>query len=138
MIRRPPRSTRTDTLFPYTTLFRSNANFRSVDPIVQMLNRMRPDLPQMVSDPDALGEARVFHTNAWPGVRRTGQGGGHWTGDTSADAARAYFSHIKERLGGEGRSEEHTSELPSLMSISNDGFCLQKKKSHIHTTHSHL
>ncbi|HEY9579567.1 MAG TPA: UvrD-helicase domain-containing protein [Rhizorhapis sp.] len=79
-----------------------NANFRSVDPIVQMLNRMRPDLPQMVSDPDALGEARVFHTNAWPGVRRTGQGGGHWTGDTSADAARAYFSHIKERLGGEG------------------------------------
>src|SRR3546814_8831535 len=54
-----------------------NANFRSVDPIVQMLNRMRPDLPQMVSDPDALGEARVFHTNAWPGVRRTGQGGGH-------------------------------------------------------------
>src|SRR3546814_7126201 len=52
--------------------------------------------------PDALGEARVFHTNAWPGVRRTGQGGGHWTGDTSADAARAYFSHIKERLGGEG------------------------------------
>src|SRR3546814_4886132 len=67
-----------------------------------MLNRMRPDLPQMVSDPDALGEARVFHTNAWPGVRRTGQGGGHWTGDTSADAARAYFSHIKELLGGEG------------------------------------
>src|SRR3546814_3449753 len=89
-----------------------NANFRSVDPIVQMLNRMRPDLPQMVSDPDALGEARVFHTNAWPGVRRTGQGGGHWTGDTSADAARAYFSHIKER------SEEHTSELQTIMRIS--------------------
>lgn len=79
-----------------------NANFRSADPIVQVLNRMRPDLPQMVSDPDAPGEARVFHTNAWPGVRRTGQGGGHWTGDTSADAARAYFSHIKEQLGGEG------------------------------------
>jgi DNA helicase-2/ATP-dependent DNA helicase PcrA len=44
-----------------------NANFRSVDPIVQMLNRMRPDLPQMVSDPGAPGEARVFHANAWPG-----------------------------------------------------------------------
>lgn len=79
-----------------------NANFRSVAPIVQMLNRMRPNLPQMVSDPDAPGEARVFHTNAWLGVRRTGQGGGHWTGDTSADAARAYFGHIKRRLGGEG------------------------------------
>ncbi|MCZ4343951.1 UvrD-helicase domain-containing protein [Sphingomonadaceae bacterium G21617-S1] len=79
-----------------------NANFRSVDAIVQMLNRMRPALPQMVSDPDALGEARVFHTNGWPGVRRTGQGGGHWTGDTSPEAARAYFQHIKTRLVDEG------------------------------------
>src|SRR3546814_5030769 len=100
--------------------------------------------------PDALGEARVFHTNAWPGVRRTGQGGGHWTGDTSADAARAYFSHIKERLGGEGwafavgktkilmlshsalareqSSEEHTSELQSLMRISYAAFC--RKQTH--------
>jgi DNA helicase-2/ATP-dependent DNA helicase PcrA len=78
-----------------------NANFRSVDAIVQMLNRMRPALPQMVSDPDAPGEARVFHTNAWPGVRRTGQGGGHWTGDTSPEAAKTYFNHIKARLAGE-------------------------------------
>jgi DNA helicase II / ATP-dependent DNA helicase PcrA len=79
-----------------------NANFRSVEPIVKVLNRMRPDLPQMVSDPAAPGEARVFHTNAWRGVRRTGQGGGHWTGDTSPEAAQAYFMHIKERLAGEG------------------------------------
>ena len=50
-----------------------NANFRSVDSIVQVLNRMRPELPQMASDPEALGEARVFHTNNWQGVRRTGQ-----------------------------------------------------------------
>lgn len=49
-----------------------NANFRSADPIVQMLNRMRPDLPQMVSDPDAPGEARVFHNNAWPGLALLG------------------------------------------------------------------
>lgn len=79
-----------------------NANFRSVAPIVQVLNNMRSDLPQMVSDPDALGEARVFHTNAWPGIRRTGRGGGHWTGDTSADAARDYFTHVKRRLSSEG------------------------------------
>lgn len=79
-----------------------NANFRSVDAIVQVLNRMRPGLPQVVSDPEALGEARVFHTNNWPGVRRTGQGGGHWTGDTSPEAARAYFKHVKERLASEG------------------------------------
>lgn len=79
-----------------------NANFRSSEPIVQMLNRMRPDLPQMVSVPGSSGEARIFHTNAWPGERRTGTGGGHWTGDTSPEAASAYFSHIKERLEGEG------------------------------------
>lgn len=79
-----------------------NANFRSVDAIVQVLNRMRPALPQMVSDPDAPGEARVFHTNNWTGERRTGQGGGHWTGDTSAEAARAYFQHVKARLIDEG------------------------------------
>lgn len=79
-----------------------NANFRSVDAIVQVLNRMRPALPQMVSDPDAPGEARVFHTNNWTGERRTGQGGGHWKGDTSAEAARAYFHHVKARLIDEG------------------------------------
>src|SRR3546814_19321021 len=80
-----------------------NANFRSVDPIVQMLNRMRHDLPQMVSDPDALGEARVFHTNAWAGGGRTGQGGGHWTRDKRADAGRSSFSHITDGSAGSGK-----------------------------------
>ena len=63
---------------------------------------MRPELQQMVSDPGAIGEARVFHTNDWPGLRRTGQGGGHWTGDTSPEAARSYFQHLKARLANEG------------------------------------
>lgn len=79
-----------------------NANFRSVNAIVQVLNRMRPELPQMVSDPDAPGEARVFHTNNWQGERRTGQGGGHWKDDTSPEAARAYFQHVKARLVDDG------------------------------------
>lgn len=79
-----------------------NANFRSVNAIVEVLNRMRPDLPQQVSDPDAPGEARVFHTNDWPGQRRTGQGGGHWTGDTSPEASQAYFQLVKDRLSDEG------------------------------------
>ena len=79
-----------------------NANFRSAEPIVAVLNRMRPDLEQIPSDPDAPGEARIFHTNAWPGQRRTGQGGGHWTGDTSPEAARAYLDHLKQRLSDEG------------------------------------
>lgn len=78
-----------------------NANFRSTAPIVQVLNRMRPALPQMVRDPAMPGEARVFHTNLWPGERRTGQGG-HWTGDTTPEAAKAYFAHIKHRLATEG------------------------------------
>lgn len=79
-----------------------NANFRSTDRIVQVLNRMRPALPQIAHDPEMLGEARVFHTNRWAGTRRTGQGGGHWTGDTSPEAARAYFAHIKHQLAAEG------------------------------------
>jgi len=79
-----------------------HANFRSVDQIVQVLNRMRPDLPQMASDPAAEGEARVFHTNNWSGQRRTGVGGGHWTGDTSPEAARAYLQHVKDQLAAEG------------------------------------
>src|SRR3546814_3640207 len=52
-----------------------NATFRSAGPIVSMLNRMRPELPQISSDADAPGDARLFHTNEWPGHRRTGQGG---------------------------------------------------------------
>jgi DNA helicase-2/ATP-dependent DNA helicase PcrA len=87
---------------PALEVIDKNANFRSVDAIVRMLNSMRPALPQTVSDPAAPGEARIFHTNDWPGVRRAGQGGGHWTGDTSPEAARAYFDHVKARLTGEG------------------------------------
>lgn len=83
-------------------IINKQANFRSVGPIVQVLNRMRPDLPQMVSDPAAQGEARVFHTNNWPGQRRTGAGGGHWTGDTNPEAARAYFHHLKNQLTADG------------------------------------
>lgn len=132
-----------------------NANFRSVDPIVQVLNRMRPDLPQMVSEPDAPGEARVFHTNAWSGVRRTGQGGGHWTGDTSPEAARAYFSHIKERLSDEGwdfavgktkilmlshsvlAREQGYASIPSIYGQFNDPW-LKKDDPHIKFLADHL
>src|SRR3546814_3744672 len=79
MIRRPPRSTRTDTLFPYTTLFRSAEH------------------------------------------RHKKQTGG-----------RGQFGHVVIRVDplprGAGRSEEHTSELQSLMRISYAVFCLKKKK----------
>src|SRR3546814_3083078 len=89
MLRRPPRSTRTDTLFPYTTLFRS--------PLVGRERCAR----------QPAGEA----------------------GERASDR----IQHVDERgvaAGrlGEPRSEEHTSELQSLMRISYAVFCLKKKK----------
>src|SRR3546814_1954266 len=92
MIRRPPRSTRTDTLFPYTTLFRS---------------------PQ--DRPGALRRAAPLLR--WPGARRGRRGAGQAPARRRSGAA-----------GVGGRSEEHTSELQSLMRISYAVFCLKKKK----------
>src|SRR3546814_17545624 len=85
MLRRPPRSTRTDTLFPYTTLFRSS----------RLSDRGNPKA-------------------AWSVVRsRSRQFGGQGVGGIAR---------------GRPRSEEHTSELQSLMRISYAVFCLKKKK----------
>src|SRR3546814_6640433 len=100
MIRRPPRSKRTDTLFPSTTLFRSAPGARTED------ERQRRDAPAPAS-----GEA--------------GGSGGH----TARRRARGRGSGRQGR-GGAGRlarSEEHTSELQSLMRISYAVFCLKKK-----------
>src|SRR3546814_7471587 len=88
MIRRPPRSTRTDTLFPYTTLFRSDRRQRPVAVLAAQLHVA--DQPVVVA----------------VGVEQ-----------------RAVLRH---RLAV-GRSEEHTSELQSLMRISYAVFCLKKK-----------
>src|SRR3546814_1887496 len=94
MIRRPPRSTRTDTLFPYTTLFRS---LRRPDALSERLAEVRLDTSEAVTF--ALERAaEVFDLREL---------------DAAAD----------ERL----RSEEHTSELQSLMRISYAVFCLKKK-----------
>src|SRR3546814_12983556 len=100
MIRRPPRSTRTDTLFPYTTLFRSVSARRSS----AVRDRRRPagaGLGAAVADFAAGASAAGVVAN---GLRRAVRG----------------FAHQ--------RSEEHTSELQSLMRISYAVFCLKKKK----------
>src|SRR3546814_7689175 len=81
MIRSPPRSTRTDTLFPYTTLFRS------------------------------------------PVSTRTSPG--------NSSGTQAAFPIIGKPLAARPRSEEHTSELQSLMRISYAVFCLKKKKGYL-------
>src|SRR3546814_9205675 len=97
MVRRPPRSTRTDTLFPYTTLVRSGAG------------RSRGGRPAAVHGADPRGPAA--------GISGAVAGG--------EDLLRP----VGDRAAGqERRSEEHTSELQSLMRISYAVFCLKKKK----------
>src|SRR3546814_5493197 len=97
MIRRPPRSTRTDTLFPYTTLFRSRRR-RNRSPCRRAWRTWR--------------RSRTV-AGAWPPAAPTG----------GAPALRPF-----RRRWRRYRSEEHTSELQSLMRISYAVFCLKKKK----------
>src|SRR3546814_4799445 len=94
MIRRPPRSTRTDTLFPYTTLFRST--------FVSLLGLE-----------EARAKARALTTSAQGRLDRFGP---------PAAVLQALAEFVITR-----RSEEHTSELQSLMRISYAVFCLKKK-----------
>src|SRR3546814_4861987 len=94
MIRRPPRSTRTDTLFPYTTLFRSQVR---LDPGFRRGTASGTDLSRRANPPRRLRDAG---------------------------------------LGGRRRSEEHTSELQSLMRISYAVFCLKKKKINSYEEHT--
>ena len=75
------------------------ANFRSVPAVVNALNRIRPDLPQKVSDPNAPGTAKAYHSNGFDGQRQTG---GHWTGDLPPDDAHAHLRALRERLTSAG------------------------------------
>src|SRR3546814_8269138 len=100
MVRLPPRSTRTDTLFPFTTLFRSS---------LQRMSHLRQVLPRSVQ-PSA---GRLL-------------------------LQQRQFGDCPQRLGAV-RSEEHTSELQSLMRISYAVFCLQKKNNkRTNTTTLHI
>src|SRR3546814_4277263 len=99
MIRRPPRSTRTDTLFPYTTLFRSDS--RKGSPIQERANADRDGGVGIVGTLPEKGCARELGT------------------------------HARLPAGASRRSEEHTSELQSLMRISYAVLCLKKKMSHL-------
>ena len=75
------------------------ANFRSVPDIVNVLNRIRPDLPQQVNDPTATGTAKVYHSNNFVGNRRTG---GQWAGDLPAEDAHKYFIALQQQLRTSG------------------------------------
>src|SRR3546814_3088482 len=126
MIRRPPRSTRTDTLFPYTTLFRSRARARArfadrAGPAGLLRRRRRPRRAVNAAAADSDRLTRFLLDRA--GVRGVRVHlGDSWTQIRERDD---YPLAVAELLG---RSEEHTSELQSLMRISYAVFCLKKKK----------
>ncbi|MEG0868912.1 MAG: UvrD-helicase domain-containing protein [Hafnia sp.] len=86
------------------------ANFRSDKIIVDALNRMRPELPQCVKDPEATGLVRVFHTNNWQGVRQKGV---HWSGDLPLSEGQATLERVKTTLQQDGWdfSPNHTKIL---------------------------
>src|SRR3546814_3429014 len=109
MIRRPPRSTRTDTLFPYTTLFRSGEAERAKKVIQNLLSFARKHSP----------EKEVIQINDI--LEKT-----------------LGLTDYEMRKNGVKRSEEHTSELQSLMRISYAVFCLKKKRNNRCTTKTHL
>src|SRR3546814_4778730 len=119
MIRRPPRSTRTDTLFPYTTLFRSLAIHPSAGG--QHSHGCRPSsFPYLLCDPQVVGAKESDEIGIAPaaGQKRLRDG---------RNAIGLYHSDAG-RVAKRRRSEEHTSELQSLMRISYAVFCLKKKK----------
>src|SRR3546814_1473631 len=119
MNRRPPRSTRTDTLFPYTTLFRS-CELHGRGPGVVSHRGREPDAHGLFAAGHATGERELL-------------------GPFDAD-------QLRQDDGAGHRSEEHTSELQSLMRISYAVFCLKKKnkthnnnrlpKQHTENTHT--
>lgn len=125
------------------TVIGKQANFRSVSAIVDCLNRMRPELPQFVVDPEEEGSVRIFHTNNWTGPRLTGN---HWKGDLPTEAADSALQAVISHLTQDGwdlssektkilmlthrglASKQGYSSIPSVFSY-NDSFT---KKEHPH------
>src|SRR3546814_8354962 len=140
MIRRPPRSTRTDTLVPYTPLFRSHRLLgaavlrgpagRAVGGALHACRHHRPPLPG--------GRGRGFRhgglaPSVLPGSEIAESEIAGWEIGSSSEAAGSRVGPTRSPRSprekeGRPRSEEHTSELQSLMRISYAVFCLKKKK----------
>src|SRR3546814_3621041 len=152
MIRRPPRSTRTDTLFPYTTLFRSKGRQRPYTSNLLPDSTVVPGQKQLsivLAGRQEISDTSVLEID------------GHFTHRTTArcisptSAAVSISCYRQGSVVASGvdswsvspafRSEEHTSELQSLMRISYAVFCLKKTKTYqqptsqatIHDKHSH-
>src|SRR3546814_2867564 len=125
MLRRPPRSTRSDTLFPYTTLFRSSIRL-ACSLSCRVSSTSATPLPSVPSASTAV-ELESASTNVeCAAVVRSPSAR---SGGKCATAARAPPQLTISRCGpSDIGSEEHTSELQSLMRISYAVFCLKKKK----------
>src|SRR3546814_6298977 len=112
MIRRPPRSTRTDTLFPYTTLFRSD--IESIQLALESVSRAGVRSPRLDLNHRGIGRALI---DADPALAE-------WAARIFDLLSEKDIPGLDELLS---RSEEQTSELQSLMRISYAVFCLKKK-----------
>src|SRR3546814_9864375 len=126
MIRRPPRSTRTDTLFPYTTLFRS----RWRRPSVAALDAAAG--PWLAPDPALAERMRAFLDGLGPGLKV----GISWRSMRLTEMRNAHYPGLAAlapllAVPGVRRSEAHTSELQSLMRTSYAFFCLKKTNNNI-------
>src|SRR3546814_3457499 len=123
MIRRPPRSTRTDTLFPYTTLFRSDAK----DRLGSFEAFVRADAESQAARAEQdYSEALAAFTARQPDVRVIAQARQRIALQNPGLARKVLRFVASADLRRLKRSEEHTSELPSLMRISLAVFCLNK------------
>src|SRR3546814_9636522 len=143
MIRRPPKSTLTDTLCPYTSLFRSGPPRRSsagldaaFDMALEARELVRPARLGL-GEPglELVGRAVLQAIDAHPrveiGVRVLDQPAGLERAQMTAHRRRREAERTRALAG---RSEEHTSELQSLLSNSYAVFCLKKKHNHTHIT----
>src|SRR3546814_957931 len=129
MIRRPPRSTRTDTLFPYTTLFRSYARLASLDTELQQAadHAALAAASQLDGETGACARAAQAASAMVVNETRFANDGQGITIDVANEATCDAAGSIRF-YQDKPRSEEHTSELQSLMRISYAVFCLKKKK----------
>src|SRR3546814_5430256 len=134
MIRRPPRSTRTDTLFPYTTLFRSavaarlaerDGEQRGPDLLLEIgAGHLERDREPRAAAGEIIGKL-IF---GFDEDRMIGRGVQRAEPDAAGPVILPQHGREAPIAGNERRSEEHTSELQSLMRISYAVFCLKKKK----------
>src|SRR3546814_7204543 len=125
MIRRPPRSTRTDTLFPYTTLFRSRLGVALAISLIAA-----PAFAEVCGGEENYGQELRERALIAQACAITASEEFISSGESPHDIAIASLTDCEVPIADVRRSEEHTSELQSLMRISYAVFCLKNKKTH--------